>query len=57
MRGRSFLLGGLVLMLLSACAQMNPVGNVQNNEIHNAHRLAIDHSNHEVFSKLSRKYC
>ena len=51
MKRTSFLLSGLMFMILSACAQMNPVGSVQNNEIHNTHRLTIDHSNHESLAK------
>ncbi|SFM49091.1 hypothetical protein [Nitrosomonas communis] len=51
MKGRFFLLAGLMLVFLSACAQMSPVGSVQNNEIRTTHRLAIDHSNHESLAK------
>ncbi|SDY66614.1 hypothetical protein [Nitrosomonas sp. Nm33] len=51
MKVRSFLLPGLILVFLSACAQMNPMGNVQNNEIHNANRLAIDYKNHDALAK------
>ncbi|MDV6343304.1 hypothetical protein [Nitrosomonas sp. Is37] len=51
MKVRSFLLPGLILVFLSACAQMNPMGSVQNNEIHNANRLAIDHKNHDALAK------
>lgn len=51
MKTRPLLLAGLMLSLLSACAQMNPVGSVQNNEIHDTNRLAIDHSNHDALAQ------
>lgn len=51
MKVRSFLLVGLTLVFLSACAQMNPVGSAQNNEIHDANRLVIDSNNHDALAK------
>ncbi|WP_090542977.1 hypothetical protein [Nitrosomonas sp. Nm132] len=51
MKASSLLLAGLMLSFLSACAQMNPVGSVRNNEIHNTHRIAVDHSNHDALAQ------
>lgn len=51
MKVRSILLAGLTLVFLSACAQMNPVGSVQNNEVRDTNRFAIAPNNHEALAK------
>src|SRR6187549_3719250 len=54
MKEKSLLLGGLALILLSACAQMKPMGNVQNNEINNAKHLGSDHNNYETLANYHK---
>lgn len=51
MQGKFFLLIGLMLVFVSACAQMNPAGSSQYNENNNANPRAIDPNNHDALAK------